>query len=138
MDGYQIDAAPAEGGFAAAGERRSFLFLQGPISDFFDRLGRAMIERGHSVHRINLHLGDRLFWRLPAVNFRGRFDQWRGFVGEFLDRNEITEVVIHGDRRPHHIIAAEEARARGIPVYSTDLGYLRPDWITLEYDGMST
>ena len=117
---------------------RSVLFLQGPISDFFDRLGRALVERGHAVHRINLHLGDQLFWRLPAVDFRGRFDRWRPFVGDFLDRHRVTDLVVHGDRRPHHLVAAEEARARGIRVYSTDLGYVRPDWLTLEYDGMST
>ncbi|MBV9152289.1 MAG: hypothetical protein JO204_10995 [Alphaproteobacteria bacterium] len=117
---------------------RSFLFLQGPISDFFDRLGRALIARGHRVHRVNLHMGDRLFWHLPASNFRGRFDDWREFIGETLDRHAVTDLVLHGDRRPYHIIAAEEARARGIAVVATDLGYIRPDWITLERDGMST
>jgi capsular polysaccharide export protein len=43
---------------------RSFLFLQGLASWFFDRLGRALIERGHAVHRVNFNGGDRLFWRL--------------------------------------------------------------------------
>ena len=121
-----------------AAVQRSFLFLQGPISDFFDRLGRALIARGHRVHRVNLHMGDRLFWHLPAANFRGRFDDWRKFIGETLDGHSVTDLVLHGDRRPYHIIAAEEARARGIAVIATDLGYIRPDWITLERDGMST
>ena len=120
------------------GKPRSVLFLQGPISSFFDRLGRALIARGHRVHRVNLHFGDQLFWRLPATHFRGRFADWRGFVADMLDRHQITDLVLHGDRRPYHIIAAEEARARGIAVIVTDLGYLRPDWITLEYDGMTT
>src|SRR4029077_12956021 len=114
MDGYQGYAAPDESGLAAAGERRSFLFLQGPISDFFDRLGRALIDRGHRVHRINLHLGDQLFWRLPATHFRGRFEDWREFVAAALERHQITDLVLHGDRRPYHLVAAEEARARGI------------------------
>ena len=118
--------------------RVRFGFLQGPISDFFDRLGRALIARGHRVHRINLHFGDQLFWRLPATHYRGHFDEWRAFIGEFLDRHQITDLVLHGDRRPYHIVAAEEARARGIAVIATDLGYVRPDWITLEYDGMTT
>jgi capsular polysaccharide export protein len=122
----------------ASAAPRSFLFLQGPISDFFDRLGQALIARGHRVHRINLHLGDRLFWRLPANDFRGRFADWQEFVGDFLDHHQITDLVLHGDRRPYHIVAAEEARARGIPVIVTDLGYLRPDWLTLEYDGTTT
>ncbi|MGE0260155.1 MAG: SDR family NAD(P)-dependent oxidoreductase [Alphaproteobacteria bacterium] len=97
-----------------------------------------MIARGHQVHRINLHFGDQLFWRLPATNFRGPFDDWRAFIAARLERHGITDLVLHGDRRPYHIVAAEEARARGIAVFATDLGYVRPDWITLEYDGMTT
>ena len=143
MDGHQARGMDqisrlAFGGARPADEKRSFLFLQGPISTFFDRLGRALIARGHGVHHIDLHFGDQLFWRLPAAHYRGRFEDWRAFVGEFLDRHQITDVVLHGDRRPYHIVAAEEARARGIAVIATDLGYVRPDWITLEYDGMTT
>jgi len=136
MGGHQIDTEEAASGQATA--PRSFLFLQGPISDFFDRLGRALIARGHHVHRINLHFGDALFWRLPATPFRGHFDEWRAFIGEMLETHQVTDLVMHGDRRPYHIVAAEEARARGIGVIATDLGYVRPDWITLERDGMST
>lgn len=138
MDGYanyaEFDLAQG----AVPARPRSFLFLQGPISNFFDRLGRALIARGHRVHRINLHLGDQLFWRLPATHFRGCFDDWRGFIAAQLETHQITDLVLHGDRRPYHIVAAEEARARGITVFATDLGYVRPDWITLEYDGLTT
>lgn len=139
MDGSQL--FPADNAAAASAPDvapRSFLFLQGPISGFFDRLGRALIARGHRVTRVNLHFGDRLFWHLPATDFRGRFDEWRGFVGDLMDRHRVTDLVLHGDRRPYHLVAAEEARARGIAVIATDLGYVRPDWLTLEYDGMTT
>src|SRR5712691_5466752 len=142
MDDYRADARSdtrtGEAPSQRIGEPRSFLFLQGPISSFSDRLGRALIARGHRVHRINLHLGDRLFWHLPLVNFRGRFEDWRAFIAAELERHGVTDLVLHGDRRPYHIVAAEEARARGIAVIATDLGYVRPDWITLEYDGMTT
>src|SRR5207248_283357 len=113
MDGMSIYGEAVLRAAGAKTAPRSVLFLQGPISNFFDRLGRALITRGHTVHRINLHLGDQLFWHLPAVNFRGRFGEWRSFIGAFLDRHAVTELVVHGDRRPHHIVAAEEARARG-------------------------
>lgn len=138
MDDLRAYASIAAEIPAGTGSPRAFLFLQGPISTFFDRLGRALIARGHRVSRINLHLGDRLFWHLPATNYRGRLEDWRGFVGDFLDREQITDLVVHGDRRPYHVIAAEEARARGIAVFATDLGYVRPDWLTLEYDGLTT
>ncbi|HYM72838.1 MAG TPA: capsular biosynthesis protein [Stellaceae bacterium] len=45
--------------------------------------------------------------------------------------------MLHGDRRPYHVVAGAAARARGITVLATDLGYLRPDWLTLEQDGMT-
>jgi len=117
---------------------RSFLFLQGPASDFFDQVGRALLARGHRVHRVNLHLGDRLFWHLPATNFRGRRTDWRHCVAGILDRHCVTDLVLMGPDRPYHVVAAEEARARGIAVICTDLGYLRPDWITPEQDGVTS
>jgi capsular polysaccharide export protein len=117
---------------------RSFLFLQGPQSFFFERVARALIARGHRVHRINLNLADRLFWRLPAIDYRGRFEAWPGFVGVLLDEWRVTDLLLLGDRRPYHSAAIEEARARGFAVFVTDLGYLRPDWLTLEADGMTS
>lgn len=127
-----------DGSSPKAGPPRAFLFLQGPISPFFDRLAHTLIGHGHRVHRVTLHLGDELFWRLPFTRFRGRFEEWRAFVGRLMEQHQITDVVLHGDRRPYHLVAGEEARARGISVICTDLGYLRPHWITLEHDGMST
>src|SRR5438552_14677364 len=115
MDQYQAYAPSETSGLDATRSRavmkpHSVLFLQGPISSFFDRLGRALVARGHRVHRINLHFGDQLFWRLPATHFRGRFADWRAFVAAQLDQHNITHLVLHGDRRTYHIIAAEEAR----------------------------
>ena len=117
---------------------RSFLFLQGPQSFFFERVARALIERGHRVGRINLNLGDRLFWRLPAIDFRGRFTDWSGFVARLFEERGVTDLVLHGDQRPYHLAAADVARERGIRVAVTDLGYLRPGWLTLEADGMTS
>ena len=44
---------------------------------------------------------------------------------------------MHSERRPYHLEAAAEARRRGIDVLVTELGYLRPDWMTLERHGNS-
>jgi len=90
------------------------------------------------VHRINLNLGDRLFWRLSATNFRGRLGEWPGFIATLLEKRGITDLLLHGDRRPYHIVAADAARAQDVRVMVTDLGYIRPDWLTLEPDGMTS
>lgn len=118
------------------GTKRSFLFLQGLATPFFVRLAREIATRGHSVHRINLCGGDRLFWpRLGAVNFRGRFSDWRDFLGSYLHDSGITDIVLFGDCRPYHRVAMDLARSRGIAVHVLEEGYFRPDWVTLERGG---
>lgn len=115
---------------------KRFLFLQGPISPFFCELAATLRARGHVAHRINLCLGDKLFWRGPgAVDFRAPLAEWPGFVADFLDRHAITDLVLLGEQRVYHRVAIGAAAARSIPVTATDFGYVRPDWIILERDG---
>ena len=120
----------------ASGERR-FLFLQGPIAPFFTEVATGLRGRGHKVHRVNLNLGDRLFWRGPgAVDFTGRPEEWAPWIDGFLAEHAITDLVLLGEQRFYHSVAIAAAKARGIAITVTDYGYLRPDWITLERDGM--
>lgn len=115
---------------------KRFLFLQGPISPFFRELAAALRARGHVTHRINLCLGDKLFWRGPgAVDFRGPLAEWPAFVADFLDQHSITDLVLLGEQRVYHRVAIGAAAARSIAVTATDFGYVRPDWIILERDG---
>lgn len=117
---------------------RSFLFLQGPCSPFFALIAGELEKNGHQVHRINLSVGDQLFWRRPgAANYRGRLASWPAYVDDCLDRHRITDLILLGEQRDYHKIAIQAAKARGIQVVVTDFGYLRPDWITWEKDGMS-
>jgi capsular polysaccharide export protein len=118
-------------------QRRRFLFLQGPISPFFYRLGVLLRARGHAVHRINLCRGDTLFWPEPAMDFTGRIAAWPGFIADVLARHAITDMVLLGEQRDHHALAISAAHAAGVAVTVTDFGYIRPDWIILERDGMN-
>ncbi|PWS39286.1 capsular biosynthesis protein [Falsiroseomonas bella] len=120
---------------------RCFLFLQGPISPFFAEVAEGLAALGHGVRRINLSLGDRLAWRqaarsLPAVDYAGRSADWPRFVADFLDRERVSDLVLLGEQRDYHRAAIEAALRRGVAVTVTDFGYFRPDWITLERDGM--
>jgi len=121
-----------------AGEPGAFLFLQGPISPFFTKIGNDLASLGHDVHCINLSVGDQLFWRRSgATNYRGSLQDWPAFIEPFLDKHQITDLVLLGEQRDYHKQAIQAAKSRGIHVTVTDFGYLRPDWITLERDGMS-
>jgi capsular polysaccharide export protein len=120
-----------------ASQRRQFLFLQGPISPFFHRLGALLRARGHGVHRINVCRGDTIFWPEPATDFTGRFTEWPAFINGFLALHGITDMVLLGEQRPYHQVAIAAAQAAGVAVTVTDFGYIRPDWIILERDGMN-
>ncbi|MCW2307309.1 capsule biosynthesis protein [Rhodobium gokarnense] len=122
-----------------AARHRTFLFLQGPLSPLYARLADALEGAGSTVHRINLCFGDWLHWRRPgAVAYRGRVRDWPDFVDRFMADNGITDLILHGDRRIYHRLAADCARHRSIRVIATELGYLRPDWMTIERDATST
>lgn len=115
-----------------------FLFLQGLPSPFFSRIASKLSEIGCRTTGINLCVGDQLFWRgQNTVNYRGREDDWPKFIADFLDKNGVTDIVLVGEQRSYHKTAIGAAEARGIRVTVTDFGYLRPDWITFERDGMN-
>lgn len=115
---------------------RTFLFLQGPSSPVFARTADRLNEYGHTCLRINLCVGDWLFWRRKgAVNFRGGIGDWPDFIAAFIERNDVTDLVLLGEERPHHKIAATAAKAAGAQVFAIDMGYFRPDWVTVEHGG---
>lgn len=117
---------------------RRFLFLLGPCSPFQARLAAGLEAEGHATFKILLHGGDWLFWRPRAADrYRGGPDGWPAFVAAYLDRYRITDLIVHGESREYHRLAAEAARPRGIRVLVFEMGYFRPDWITLERDGLS-
>lgn len=110
--------------------------MQGLSTPFFARLADALEARGHRIERVNLSGGDRVFWpRLGATDYRGKFSDWRSFLGGFLHERGVSDVILFGDCRPYHRVAVDLARARGISVHVFEEGYFRPDWITLEKDG---
>lgn len=118
--------------------RREFLFLQGLAGPFFSRLGTALAEAGHGVHRVNFHGGDRFYWRRPgAVDYRGDAAGWPAFLEAILFGRGITDVVLFGDCRPLHRAAIAAAGSMHVQVHVFEEGYIRPDWVTLEVGGVN-
>lgn len=116
---------------------RAFVFLQGPPGPLFRRLGAAIAATGIAVHRINLCGGDEYDWPEGAVDFRGRFSEWPVFFDNFLREHRITDLVLFGDCRPYHVSAHGMAAMRGVRTHVLEEGYLRPDWMTFELEGVN-
>ncbi|GAN99123.1 capsular biosynthesis protein [Komagataeibacter oboediens] len=122
----------------AVSPSRRFLLLQGLMGPFFHEIGKAFRKAGYEVYKINFNGGDQLFWRLPhGINFTGSMDEWPGFLTDVITKYGITDVMLFGDCRPLHRKAASVCIERGLRVYVFEEGYIRPDWVTLELDGVN-
>ncbi|MXV45178.1 capsular biosynthesis protein [Saccharibacter sp. 17.LH.SD] len=117
---------------------RHFLFLQGLMGPFFERIGKALRQDGYQVSKVNFNGGDNFFWRLPgSVNYRGTLHDWPKFLEQLIIKRGITDVLLFGDCRVHHIAAADVCQNLHIPLHVFEEGYLRPDWVTLELGGVN-
>ncbi|RWX75752.1 capsular biosynthesis protein [Neorhizobium lilium] len=117
---------------------RTFLFLQGPASPFLRLLADAIEARGPTIRKINFSVGDAVFWWPKKGDwFRNRREDWRDYLAQYISRHGVTDIVMLGDGRPQHAIAAEVGIEMGVRVHILEHGYLRPDWLTLEPDGMT-
>ncbi len=112
--------------------------MQGPPSRFFGRLSDRIEQLGGRTLRIIFCSGDWIY-SLPrrATHYRGSFDRWQAFLDDFVVRNGVTDIVYFADQFPYHKVAQQVARAHRINAIAVEYGYLRPDWITLERNGMS-
>ena len=113
------------------------LLLQGPPGPFFRRLAAELTAGGAQVDKINFHGGDELFYPDRAVAYTGTEDEWPDFLHRFITERGIDAVLLFGDCRPIHKAATSKARELGVAVWVFEEGYLRPDFITLERDGVN-
>ncbi|BBF71432.1 MULTISPECIES: capsule biosynthesis protein [Sphingomonadaceae] len=116
---------------------RTFLFLQGPHGPYFAMLADALRARGHSALRININGGDKVDWPGDASDYRGTFRNWPLFFDDFIVNHGVTDLILYGDCRPYHASAHGMARLRSVRVHVVEEGYIRPDFLTLQDDGVN-
>ena len=117
---------------------RHVLFLQGMPSLFFYRIAQKLENHGCRATRINLCAGDRLFWTGEnALDYRGTLANWPDFIRSFMRTQDVSDLVLLGEHRRYHREAVDIALEMGVKVTVTDFGYIRPDWVTWERNGMS-
>ena len=123
---------------SAPAEKRRVLLLQGIMGPFFRHLGAGLRAAGHEVFKVNLNGGDRVYWRLPnGIDYRGSLEEWPAALAEILAQNAITDVMLFGDCRDHHLAARAVCSAAGVRIWVFEEGYIRPDWVTMELGGVN-
>ena len=110
------------------------LLLMGPIGLFFARFSRYLQGCGIPVTKVSFPLREFGFPSDVCVPFRQPMDAWRPFLRQLLQERGIRHIFMYGDFIIPHRIAIEEAQALGVEAWVFELGYLRPNYVTLERD----
>ena len=128
---------PSRSELALSAPRRVML-LQGLMGPFFRHLGKGLRAAGHTVFKVNFNGGDRAYWRLPnGIDYRGTLAEWPDAFARLLQEHAISDVMLFGDCRDHHMAALRVCRERGVRAWVFEEGYLRPDWVTMELGGVN-
>jgi len=122
----------------APAKRRHFLMISTPFGPFARELAHALREQGARVSRVILNAGDLLDWRHEdAFAFRGDAAGWRGWLTALAASQDVTDFLTYGDSSVYAAGALATAPELGVRVHVLEQGYFRPDWITLEGEGVN-
>jgi|CXWL01.1.fsa_nt_gi capsular polysaccharide export protein len=125
-----------KGGLSAFQGKR-VLLLQGPLGPFFRRLAQDLTLAGAQVYKVNFNGGDWLFYPKGEFNYRGTMADWPAYFETLLDQLHVDVVMLFGDCRPIHVLIHEAVRRRGLKLGVFEEGYIRPDFVTLELQGVN-
>lgn len=119
-------------------EPRHFLLLQMPCGKFGRELQRSLKKAGHACSRVAINGGDLMSaLRGSAIAYTRSFADWPAWITAYAQQNGVTDLVCYGDCRPYHRVAIQILKPLGIRVHVLEEGYLRPNWITCELDGVN-
>lgn len=118
--------------------KSTVLFLQGPLGPFFRELAEAFSQTDYDTHKINLNGGDRYFSGADkVVDYHGEPSEWPRFFHNYLVENAIDTVFLLGDCRYYHRSAKPVCDQLGVRFMVFEEGYIRPNTVTLERDGVN-
>ena len=106
----------------------------GPIGLFFARFCRYLQGCGIPVTKVAFPLREFGFPADVCVPYSKGMDSWRPFLRRLIEERGIRHIFMYGDFIIPHRIAIEEARNLGVEAWVFELGYLRPNYVTLERD----
>ena len=116
---------------------KNVLLLQGPIGPFFYRFAKQLREVGAAVYKINFNGGDFVFYPFSSVNYTKSLENFASFLQDFCVKNNIENMIVFNDCRPVHSIAKAVAKEMNINFGVFEEGYIRPDYITFENEGVN-
>ncbi|MEG1451925.1 capsular biosynthesis protein [Brevundimonas sp.] len=134
---YEPEHTTVAQGQTKALQGRRFLLVTLPFGPFGRHLNKALQALGaDTVHRMVFNAGDAVSWgNKGRRRFSGTAADWQrqfpAIAGEY------TDVIIFGESGPYNQAVAELAKSIPARLWVLENGYFRPDWITLERNGVN-
>lgn len=115
---------------------RRFLIVTAPFGPFGRVLATTLRARGADVSRMLLNAGDALYWRGPGgIAFKGDARQWPSRLAEL--EPAFTDIVVFGEGGAYNQAVLRQMDRTDAQVWVLENGYFRPDWITVERNGVN-
>ena len=116
------------------------VLLQGPVGSFFASLADWLETKQIECFKVNFNAGDwRYYHHRPRIwHYRNKADQFATWFSEQVLTHQIDAIVCFGDCRFYHRQASKVAKQLNIQFYAFEEGYIRPDYITFEADGVNS
>ena len=118
------------------------LFLVGPIGTFFARLSRYIEDNNFRTFKILFPLHEFGFPKSKIIKYNNDIHLFKKFLRETVINNQIKHIFMYGNVLIPHKQALElvvELKLEGINIntHIFELGYLRPNFVTLENSGIN-
>lgn len=115
---------------------KKILLLQGPVGPFFKHLAQDLIQHQAEVIKVNFNGGDTFFYP-SGLLYCGAIKDFPVYLTELVIKHQIDTIMLFGDCRPIHKIAKDTLAGFPIEWYIFEEGYLRPNHITCEKNGVN-
>ncbi len=118
------------------------IFLMGPIGTFFSRLASFLEKNDIKTFKVNFPLYEYGFKKSSRLSYTNDIYKFKGFLEEIIIKEKIKHIFMYGNVLIPHKMAldlCDELESKGYFVNSHifELGYLRPNYVTLEDKGVN-
>ncbi len=120
------------------------VLLQGPVGGYFTFLMKELILNHKTPFKINFNGGDDYFCHKKHLDnyphiysYYDSFDKFSHYFHDFIVQHKIDAIILFGDCRPFHVVAKKIAKLINIPVFVFEEGYIRPNYVTIEKNGVN-
>jgi capsular polysaccharide export protein len=112
------------------------MIVSAPFGPFSMVLADTLEARGAQVRRMIFNAGDAFDWRRPGgMRFHASPESWRSEAQAVLE--DYTDIVIFGEGGIYNRAVLDLADTISGRVWVLENGYFRPDWVTVERNGVN-